>query len=52
MKQQQEAALLAAYRLMNDNERDFHLEAFQDLTHGRANKKPQLQLIVNKPAKQ
>lgn len=50
MKQQQEQALLAAFRLMDDDEREFFLDLGRMKTAGRTSRRPMLQLIETKPA--
>lgn len=49
MIQQQDDALLAAFHLMDADERDFFLDIALTHTEGRSNTKPRLKLIVNKP---
>lgn len=49
MKQQQEAALLAAFHLMTKEERSLYVETFQFQTSGRSNQRPPLRLVVTTP---
>lgn len=50
MQKQQDDALLAAFHLMDDEERSFYLEAFQLHTAGRTSKKPSLTLVISNSA--
>lgn len=45
MRNQQETALLEAFRLMDDDEREFFLETAQAHTDGRGKRRPALTLI-------
>lgn len=52
MIQQQEQALLALWRLMDEDERGLFFETFQNITKGRQIKRADFRLIVNDNKKQ
>ncbi|WP_168798550.1 hypothetical protein [Herbaspirillum sp. ST 5-3] len=49
MKHQQEQALLAAFRRMNEDEREFMVEFAQMHIESRKNQRPALHLVANTP---
>jgi hypothetical protein len=50
MQNSQDELLLEAFHLMDEEERSFHLEVFLAQTAGRCAKRPELRLVITRPA--